>query len=270
MKNNKVKEKTFPDCCKLNIVVLEMQGCDAEDTLKVLFHMDGVEKTIVDGKDLCYAFPKMNVWVAKEPMDNPEEEKILLRALRARKATGIHWCSQLIVLQKAGSEEFEKSREFLVKKVIPAMGRKAAKRMVVGLQLDRVNLHEKDWTCVPREFQRLCKEIGKRMLITENLYQKQLEKFTGKKLAVVAYAAPELILNPKHFLGRAFNLKKLYEAIVVQLPPFREDWFVMETSDIKDGHWSYSYYEPQPMSEWTKKFAKKFGRMLHRMEKWCV
>lgn len=257
----------IPKVCKLNLVFLEMRNCKAEETLEVLLDLKQAKKTVAEGVALCYEFPNMNVWVVKEPEENSVAEKALLRALRVRRATGRHWCDQLVVLQGAGIEDFVRSTEFITKKLVPALGRKAEERMVIGLQVGCLCLHKRNWEFNCQQFKDVCKEAGTRMLTMEKMYREQLKQKTGKELCVTAYAVPTLVLNPKHYLGTSFNLERLYESIVVQLPPLTEDWFTKQLGTTEK-HWAFYYEESGPMSEWAKQYVQKFGKMLHRWERW--
>ena len=257
--------KNLKELNKINLIFLELSNCNAEETLSVLFDLSQAKKSITEDNSICYEFSKMNVWLEKEPVDNPEAEKRLCEKLKKRKWNGKYWCEQVIVLQKLGTDTFAQSMEFLWKKIVPLFGHRAVERLAFGLQVEKVQLHEKDWDSI--SFTRLRKKIGKRMLATEKLFQNQLKNLTGKVFFVVAYAAPTLILNPKNYLGIPFNLECLYEAVLVQLPPMKEEKFTEYLSSEQTNR-IYYYEEPGRMSEWTMQYLKKFGKMLHRWERW--
>lgn len=245
LKSTKKKpSKPIPESRKLNLVFLEMQGGNAEETLSKLFDLTKAEQKKGEGGTPYFEFPNMKVWLEQEPKNNPAAEKKLLQKLKSRKSNGCHWCDLVVAIQPMDADCIVESTVFLATKVVPALGRKAAERLIAGYHANSVHLPEENIDALAENWPELKGAVGEELLILENSYQESLKELTGKKLSVVAYAPGKLILNhPKdtHCLGFPYNMQRLYEAMVVQLAPWKEDWFVTQTNRAKE-IW-HSYYD---------------------------
>lgn len=261
-----VKLKSVPTGKKLNLVILEMQNSNAEDTLAAMFDLNVAKRSVTEEGSICYEFPKIKLWVVKEPKGDQEAEKKLLNKLKKKNWNGKLWYQLLLTIQKTGVDTMEESTRFFTEKLIPTLGRNVEEHLVVGLKVGNICLYEKDWDSFPKKTRRMRRKIGSRMLTRERLYQKHLKEMTGKELDVIAYADSKLILNPKHYLGVPFNLERLYEAVLVKIPPIKETWVTLCLREDKE-LWSYFYEVPGEKSEWTERFLKKLGKIFHEGRK---